>query len=100
MDLHPPAPRLLDVPGAAAYLGLSRWAVYRLVESRAVPHVALGRRRLLDVQDLDAWIRRNKVRAARPRGPESDATEEGLESATPAGDNGALPVGPATPGRR
>lgn len=54
--------RLLSVKDAARYLGMSRDTVYRLVETRKIPYVAGGRRRLLARADLDAWIASHKVK--------------------------------------
>ena len=48
----------LDVEGAAEYLGLSRKAVYRLVERRRLPHRRAGKRLLFDRAELRAWVER------------------------------------------
>ena len=52
------APRLLDVEGAAGYLGVSAWTVRDLVERGSLSRVALpGVRRLLfDRCDLDRLV--------------------------------------------
>ena len=51
---------LLDVDGAAAYLGTSTRHIRRLVEDRRVPFVKLGpgrsARLRFDTARLDAWI--------------------------------------------
>jgi excisionase family DNA binding protein len=46
----------LDVDGAADYLGLSRKAVYRLVERRRLPHHRAGKRLLFGRAELRAWV--------------------------------------------
>jgi predicted DNA-binding transcriptional regulator AlpA len=64
-------PRLLDLAGAAAYLGISRSAIRQMVDIGRLPRVqlpsvrqALGRldRFLLDKADLDAIVERAKER--------------------------------------
>ena len=67
-------PRLLDLAGAAAYLGISRSAIRQLVDSGRLSRVQLpsvrqaqGRldRFLLDKADLDAIVERAKDRQER-----------------------------------
>lgn len=48
----------VDVDGAAAFLGLSRRAVYRLVERDRLPHHRAGGRLLFDRRALRAWVER------------------------------------------
>lgn len=59
-DVSAPAlnARLLDVPGAAAYLSISVWSVRDLLASGALARVRIAtlRRVLLDRQDLDRLI--------------------------------------------
>jgi len=55
------AKRLYSVQEAAGYLGLSGWTVRELIWKGELPHVRVCRRILLDVQDLDALILRNKI---------------------------------------
>ncbi len=53
--------RLCSIEKASAYLGLSTWTIRRMVWTGVIPHLRCGRRILLDVRDLDAWIEREKV---------------------------------------
>jgi len=53
--------RLCSIEKASAYLSLSTWTVRRMIWSGTLPHLRCGRRILLDVRDLDAWIEREKV---------------------------------------
>jgi excisionase family DNA binding protein len=46
----------VDVDGAAEFLGLTRKAVYRLVERHQLPHHRAGGRLLFDRQELRAWV--------------------------------------------
>ena len=54
--------RLYSIPEAAMYLGRSTWSVRRLIWDGALPAVRAGGRVHVDVQDMDAFIDRNKVR--------------------------------------
>ncbi len=53
--------RLLSVEDAAVYLSLSKREVYNMIANKeffVVPH---GRRKMLDIRDLEQWIERKKV---------------------------------------
>jgi excisionase family DNA binding protein len=54
--------RLYSVPEAALYLGRSSWSVRRLIWSGELPEVRAGRRVHLDINDMDAFIEKNKLR--------------------------------------
>jgi excisionase family DNA binding protein len=56
------APRLLSQQEAAAYLGISYWTLRDLTFRGEVPHVKIGRRILVDLLDLDAYLDRVKIR--------------------------------------
>jgi excisionase family DNA binding protein len=55
------AVRLLPIPGAAAYLSTTIWAVRRLVWDKKIPVVRLGKRILIDKIDLDKFIEASKT---------------------------------------
>jgi excisionase family DNA binding protein len=55
--------RLKSLRGAAFYLGLSYWTVRSLIWDGQLPSVRVGRRILIDSEDLDDFIERNKERA-------------------------------------
>lgn len=68
-------PRYLSAKQAAAYLGLSVFSVYRLIERRAIPFVPLypsgrtaqagGRPSVrFDIETLDAWMKKQTVKAS------------------------------------
>ncbi len=59
---EPIQPRLLSVKEAAIYLGRSVVAVRELIWKRDLPIVRPDRRIHLDINDLDAWIDRHKIR--------------------------------------
>jgi excisionase family DNA binding protein len=52
--------RLFTLKEAGEYLGRSLWAVREMVWAGKLPCVKDGRRVLLDVHDLNAWIEKNK----------------------------------------
>lgn len=60
--------RLYSIQEAALYLGRSTWSVRRLIWNGEIPSVRAGGRVHVDVQDMDGFIDRNKVReeCARP----------------------------------
>jgi excisionase family DNA binding protein len=53
--------RLLAQEAAARYLSVSKWTVRDLLFRGDLPYVKIGRRLLIDVQDLDAYITRAKI---------------------------------------
>jgi excisionase family DNA binding protein len=55
-----PAPRLLGVAAAAAYLGATVWSVRQLQWQRAIPSIRIGQRVLFDIADLNAFIEKQK----------------------------------------
>ena len=54
------SPRLLGIKAASAYLSISYWSMRTLVLNGEVPHIPVGKRRLIDHQDLDDWIEKSK----------------------------------------
>jgi excisionase family DNA binding protein len=54
--------RLLSVEEAAGYLGISEWSIRQRIWNGTLPVVQLGRRTLLDRQDLDQFIAIRKSR--------------------------------------
>jgi excisionase family DNA binding protein len=46
----------MGVGGVAAYLGLKKKAVYRLVETRMIPHSRIGRKVMFDRTDIERWL--------------------------------------------
>lgn len=56
-----PAPRLMDVEHAAAYLGRSTHSVRHLIATKKLPVVKLDERVFLDVRDLDQAIEKAKT---------------------------------------
>jgi len=52
--------RLFSIEEAAVYLSLSKREVYNMIATRELPAVTHGRRKMLDIRDLDAWIDHNK----------------------------------------
>ena len=53
--------RLLSVAEASQLLGMSESFLYKLAESKAIPHLRLGRAVRFDVSQIDTWLRRQSV---------------------------------------
>ncbi|MFZ4440332.1 MAG: helix-turn-helix domain-containing protein [Syntrophales bacterium] len=53
--------RLYSVNDAAIYLGRSVWAIREMLWAGKIPFVKDGRRTLLDIRDMDAWIENSKI---------------------------------------
>jgi excisionase family DNA binding protein len=52
--------RLLSVDEAAIYLSLSEREIYNMIASHQLHAVIHGRRKMLDIIDLNRWIEQNK----------------------------------------
>jgi excisionase family DNA binding protein len=57
------AKRYLTAAAAAEYLGLSRDALYTRTRKGEIPHIRMGRSLRWDMQDLDLWMRRQRIDA-------------------------------------
>jgi excisionase family DNA binding protein len=55
-----PAPRLLRINEAAEYVSSTTWFMETLIREGKIPHLILGKRRVIDVRDLDVWIEEQK----------------------------------------
>jgi excisionase family DNA binding protein len=53
-DSHPP--RTLRIRAAADYLSATTWFVETLMREGKIPFRILGRRRVIEKEDLDAWL--------------------------------------------
>lgn len=56
-----PGKRLFTIDEAALYLGRSACALREMVWAGKIPVVRDGKRILLDIHDMDAWIERSKT---------------------------------------
>lgn len=56
----PASKRLLSPEDAAAYLSLSKREVYNMIANEQIAAVRHGRRKMLDIRDLEKWIEDNK----------------------------------------
>jgi hypothetical protein len=52
--------RLLSIAETAVFLCLSEREVHNMISSRELMAVTHGRRKMIDIRDLDLWIERNK----------------------------------------
>ena len=58
--------RRLSVQEAAPILGVSVFMVRALIRRRAVPYYRVGRRIVLDAEDLERYLRQHRVEAREP----------------------------------
>lgn len=56
-------PRLLRIQDAARYLSSTTWFVETLIREKQIPSLIIGKRRVIDINDLDAWIEKQKPRS-------------------------------------
>ncbi len=63
--LAPLTPRLLRIVDAAHYLSCTYTFMETLIRERTVPSFIIGKRRLIDRFDLDAFVDRKKLEQAR-----------------------------------
>ena len=56
-----PGPLLLDIPATARALSSTVWAVRQLLWDKKIPHIRIGKKFLVDPQDLRAFIQRQKA---------------------------------------
>jgi excisionase family DNA binding protein len=56
-----PSKRLYSIPEAAVYLGRTDWAIREMLWAGKIPCIRDGRRVLLDVNDMDRWIEKQKT---------------------------------------
>jgi len=54
---------MLSMDQAVVALGLSRSEIYNLMQRGDLPYVQIGRRRLVSMDDLRAFVHRHRVRA-------------------------------------
>jgi excisionase family DNA binding protein len=61
-------PRLLRIQDAARYLSATTWFVETLIRERKIPSLIVGKRRVIDVLDLDVWIENEKAKSVAKSG--------------------------------
>lgn len=52
--------RLLSIKEAGIYLSRSPWTVAEMVRTGKLPYLKDGKRKFLDIQDINNWIETNK----------------------------------------
>ncbi len=53
--------RLYSIKEAAIYLGRSVWSVREMLWAGKITYIKDGRRILLDINDINEWIEKNKM---------------------------------------
>jgi excisionase family DNA binding protein len=61
-------PRLLRIQDAARYLSATTWFIETLIREKKIPSLIVGKRRVIDVLDLDAWIETEKAKSVAKSG--------------------------------
>jgi len=56
------AKRLYSIEEAGIYLSRSAWTVADMARKGLFPYVLDGKRKFIDIRDLDKWIKANKKR--------------------------------------
>ena len=54
--------RFLTIREASQYLNVSESLLYKLVETKKIPHIRIGRKILFDLKKLDQYIEENSVK--------------------------------------
>jgi hypothetical protein len=54
-------PRLLRIQDAALYLSATTWQVETLLREKKISSMILGKRQVVDIQDLNKWIDAQKA---------------------------------------
>ena len=62
----PIIPRLLRIEDVAKYLSATTWFVEELIRNKKIRFMILGKRRVVDVNDLDSWIEEQKREPQEP----------------------------------
>ena len=60
--MNPLPKRLFTLPEAAHYLGRTHWSLRELVWTGKIPVVRTGKRLFFDIQDMNQFIEKNKIR--------------------------------------
>jgi excisionase family DNA binding protein len=53
--------RFLSVREAGQYLNLSESLIYKLVETKQIPHTRIGRKILFDLTKIEKWLQENSI---------------------------------------
>lgn len=63
----------MDVEELSAYLGISKWLVYKYVKNREIPFIPFGRLVRFDRLAVEKWAEKRMVRGftARAAGPQA-----------------------------
>ena len=67
MNKLPTMSRLMSVPEAAAYTGVSPDTIYTWVSQRRIPFTKMGKLVKFDVELLDQWIKQKTVMPMSPK---------------------------------
>ena len=75
--------RLYSIQEASDYLGRSVWAVREMLWAGKMPYIKDGRRILLDINDMEKWIEKNKTQIGHWRTQKGILLEKGMPTIFP-----------------
>jgi len=81
----PVAPRLLRLRDAATYLSSTTSFIEELVRTRKIRSRTIGKRRVIDIRDLDAWIdeQSGSANSNQLKAPAPSMVQDAMEILTP-----------------
>ena len=81
-------PRLLRIQDVARYLSATTWFVEELIRNKKIRFMVLGKRRVVDVSDLNDWIEEQKKGPQEPPRVLSDEEAQAFFQGLERDDNG------------
>ena len=54
--------KTLTLKEGCKYIGYSKSYMYKLTSSQQIPHMKCGKKIFFDKDELDLWVRRNKIK--------------------------------------
>ena len=57
-----PEKRFIGIEGCAEYLGVAKGTLYSWTFSKKIPYIKMGRLVKFDLQELEGWIKRRRVK--------------------------------------
>jgi excisionase family DNA binding protein len=55
-----PERRIFSINEIAIFLGRSKWTIAEMIRTGKLPYIKDGKRKLLDILDVEQWIEKNK----------------------------------------
>jgi excisionase family DNA binding protein len=55
----------MTIEQLAEYLSISKWTIYRWINRREIPFIAVGRIRRFDPASIDEWMKKKTIKTTR-----------------------------------